>query len=178
MDTAGSILRYTERARAPCALVVAIILGAASALGGCDRVRNSGTSIGPSRNAIPTEVPQVPSGAEMATAKTAFDTGNFGFAARYFQMAMEVLPNDLDACLGLAASYDWLYRFDLSDQIYGTCKEINGDSFSYYNNVGFSHLMRGEYGKASVHLSQARALRPGDPVVETNLRILRDASEG
>ena len=130
------------------------------------------------RKDLPPTVPDVPSGQELVAARTAFETGNFGFSARYFEQALRAAPDDMEACLGLAASYDWLYRFDLADPVYGTCRKIDEDNFLYFNNVGFSHLLRGELGKASVNFSQAGALRPGHPVVETNMKILRDASDG
>ena len=152
---------------------LAVLTAALATIGGC-----SSTAIEASRNVLPAEVPSVPAGTELATAKTAFETGNFGYAARYFEMAAESSPENMEACLGLAASYDWLYRFDLSDRTYATCRTIDGETFSYHNNVGFSHILRGEYGKASVSFARANALRPDHPVVETNLRVLRDVSSG
>lgn len=149
------------------------VTAASATLAGC-----STTAPEASRNAIPRDVPAVPAGAELSTAVTAFESGNFGYSARYFKMAAERAPQDMQACLGLAASYDWLYRFDLADRAYADCAEIGQDAFSYHNNLGFSYLLRGEYGKASVSFARARALRPGDPVVQTNLRILRDATSG
>lgn len=130
------------------------------------------------RTAIPHSVPEVPAGTEFATALMAFESGNFGYSARYFEMAAEAAPEDMEACLGMAASYDWLYRFDLADRAYSDCREIEADNFFYHNNVGFSYLLRGEYGRASVSFAQADAIRPGDPVIATNLRILRDATSG
>ena len=127
---------------------------------------------------LPTDVPAVPAGMELATAKTAFETGNFGYAARYFEMAAKTAPESMEVCLGLAASYDWLYRFDLSRPAYSTCSDIDGNAFAYHNNLGFSHLLQGEYGAASVSFARANALRPNHPVVQTNLRILRDVSPG
>ena len=121
---------------------------------------------------IPSSVPSVRAGTELATAKTNFETGNFGYAARYFEMALKASPSSNEACLGLAASYDWLHRFDLADNTYGKCRKIGGETFIYHNNIGFSYYLRGEYDKASVNLAQAQALQPGHPVVENNLRIL------
>ena len=131
-----------------------------------------------SRKALPTHVPSVPAGSELATAKTSYEAGNFGFAARYFEKALRSSPKNMEACLGLAGSYDWLYRFDLADKTYANCRRIGGETYAYHNNIGFSYYLRGEYGRASVSLAQARRLRPGHPVIETNLRILRDASSG
>ena len=121
---------------------------------------------------IPSSVPSVRPGTELPTAKTNFETGNFGYAARYFEMALKASPGSMEACLGLAASYDWLHRFDLADRTYGQCRTIGGETFIYHNNIGFSYYLRGEYDKASINLAQARALQPGHPVVENYLRIL------
>lgn len=162
---------YSRFGLEPCG--VAVLTAMLVTLAGC-----SSTAIEASRNALPTSVPTIPEGTELATAKTAFESGNFGYAARYFEMAAENTPTSMEACLGLAASYDWLYRFDLSDPVYDTCRQIDAESYSYHNNMGFSHLLRGEYGKASVSFARADALRPSHPVVRTNLRILRDASSG
>lgn len=152
---------------------VGLIAMIAAVLVGCSSI-----DTGKSRDTLPKDVPDVPASSRMEVARTAFDTGNFGFAARYYEMAMQTAPTDMVACLGLAASYDWLYRFDLSDPVYSACGRIDGDKFLYHNNVGFSHLLRGDLGKAAASLAQANSLRPGHPVVATNLRILRDASNG
>lgn len=130
------------------------------------------------RQALPASVPSVPAGAELSTAKTSYEAGNFGYAARYFEKALKAQPRNMEACLGLAGSYDWLYRFDLADKTYAGCRKIGGETFAYHNNIGFSYILRGEYGRASVSLAQARRLQPGHPVIENNLRILRDASSG
>ena len=121
---------------------------------------------------LPSSVPSVPPGTELSTAKTNFEAGSFGYAARYFEMALNASPASSEACLGLAASYDWLHRFDLADNTYDKCRKIGGETFIYHNNIGFSYYLRGEYDKASENLAQAQALQPGHPVVENNLRIL------
>lgn len=154
-------------------MAFAVLTAGLATIAGC-----GSTAIEASRNAIPRSVPNVPPGAELSTAMTAFESGNFGYSAKYFEMAAKKSPQDMTACLGMAASYDWLYRFDLSDRAYGTCRKIAKDAFSYHNNIGFSYLLRGDYGKASVSFARAREIRPNDPVVETNLRILRDAASG
>ena len=134
---------------------------------GCDS-----TSMEATRLSLPTDVPEVPAGAELRAARSAFEAGNFGYAARYF----EQVEGDAEACLGLAASYDWLYRFDLADRAYERCAEIGGETFAYENNRGFSYLLRGESGKAAARFARAMAIRPDDPTVRTNLRILGDAA--
>lgn len=154
-------------------LVLVIMTAGLTTVLGC-----GSTAIEASRNAIPRTVPEVPPGAELSTAITAFESGNFGYSAKYFEMASERAPGDVTACLGMAASYDWLYRFELADDAYGTCSKIAKDSFSYHNNLGFSYLLRGDYGKASVSFAKANQLKPNEAVIETNLRILRDATSG
>lgn len=167
-------MRLSGRSGSKCrTLAFGALMAGLATLAGC-----GATGVEASRNAIPRSVPDVPSGAELATAMTAFESGNFGYAAKYFEMAARRSPRDMQACLGMAASYDWLYRFDLADRAYGTCRRIGKDAFSYHNNMGFSYLLRGDYGRASVSFARAREIRPNDPVVETNLRILRDAASG
>ncbi|MCF3972584.1 tetratricopeptide repeat protein [Paracoccus salsus] len=162
--------RDSRRASRSRALVLMVGIVAAT---GC----TEGNVASP-RQSIPATVPSVPKGSELATARTSYDAGNFGFAARYFEMALKASPADMEACLGLAGSYDWLHRFDLADRTYAKCRRIGGETFAYHNNIGFSYYLRGDYGLAAVSLAQARRLQPGHPVIETNLRILRDASSG
>src|SRR5438270_7866750 len=45
-----------------------------------------------------------------------FKKGSYGIAQRYFREAVEKAPEDAEAWIGLAASYDRLRRFDLADQ--------------------------------------------------------------
>lgn len=158
---------------APRGRARAFLAGAIFLVASCTQ---SGTATTP--KALPAQVPGVPAGAELATAKTSYEAGNFGYAARYFEKALKASPRDMDACLGLAGSYDWLYRFDLADKTYAKCRAIGGETYAYHNNLGFSYYLRGDYGRAGVSLAQARRLQPGNPVIETNLRILRDASSG
>jgi Flp pilus assembly protein TadD len=153
--------------------VLFLVVAALAATAGCDS-----TSAVNAKKPIPASVPSVARGTEFATAKTAFEAGSFGYAARYFEMALEAAPRSMDACLGLAASYDWLSRFTEADKTYGKCRTIGGETVAYHNNRGFSYLLRGEHGLASVSLAQAQALSPDNPTVANNLRILRDVSSG
>jgi Flp pilus assembly protein TadD len=145
-----------------CACVIATLAGCGSA------------SVEATRLSLPASVPDVPQGTEIRAARSAFEAGNFGYAVRYFEQAAE----SEEACLGLAASYDWLYRFDMADRTYDRCGDIAGEGFAYHNNRGFSYLLRGDTAKAAASFGRAQALRPSSPVVRTNLRILRDAASG
>lgn len=149
--------------------LVLVCICATVTLAGCGATAPEAT-----RLALPASVPDVAPGGEIEAARKAFAAGNFGYAARYFENA----EKGAEACLGLAASYDWLYRFDLADPAYDRCARATGESFAYHNNRGFSYLLRGDTDRAAASFERARALRPGDAVIRTNLRILRDAVQG
>src|SRR5271154_4721848 len=58
--------------------------------------------------------------------KKYFRSNNFGLAEKSFQTAAEKHPNDAEAWVGLAASYDRLHRFDLADRAYAEAVRIVG----------------------------------------------------
>lgn len=154
-----------------------LITALLGAVGGCD-TQTGGKAARGTAKIIPQNIPDVPTGTELAVARQNFNSGNFGFSARYFEKAFAAAPKDMSACLGIAASYDWMYEFGAADRAYAKCGKIDKNSFHYNNNLGFSHILRGDYAKATALLARASQLRPGDPLVETNLRILRDATSG
>src|SRR5580698_3725351 len=55
---------------------------------------------------------------DLSRAKRYFRSNNFGLAEKSFRTAVEKHPNDAEAWVGLAASYDRLRRFDLADRAY------------------------------------------------------------
>ena len=63
---------------------------------------------------LPDAVPPVPAGAELEVAKQHFRTGNFGYAARYYEEAVAEGGGSAEEWLGLAAAYDRLRQFDLA----------------------------------------------------------------
>lgn len=171
MSRCGVVVRLKLKLIRGRRTAVFLLAFAATTVVGC-----TATEVGVSRNELPRSVPSVAPGSELSAALSAYEKGNFGYSAKYFEMAAEKSPRNMTACLGMAASYDWLYRFDLADQAYSTCNRIEGNSFSYHNNKGFSYLLRGDYDKASASFNRAKQIRPNDPVVETNLKVLRDAA--
>ena len=125
--------------------------------------------------ALPDAVPPVPAGAELEVAKRNFRAGNFGHAARYYEQAVAIDPDNAEAWLGLAAAYDRLRRFDLADRAYAEAAARAGGTAAYHNNVGFSYLLRGEAGKARRSFEHALALAPDSVTIRNNLELLRDA---
>lgn len=105
-------------------------------------------------------------------AKTQFRSENYGNAGALFYKATRLAPNDGVAWLGLAASCDRIRRFDLADLAYGRAYRLLGATPEYYNNVGYSYLLRGKLQEARANFLKAYELAPNDPTVANNLKLL------
>ncbi|PBB39559.1 tetratricopeptide repeat protein [Mesorhizobium sp. WSM3868] len=105
-------------------------------------------------------------------AKTQFRSENYGNAGALFYKATRLAPNDGVAWLGLAASCDRIRRFDLADLAYGRAYRLLGATPEYYNNVGYSYLLRGKLQEARTNFLKAYELAPNDPTVANNLKLL------
>lgn len=126
--------------------------------------------------ALPLAVPPVPDDGALGLAQQHFHAGNFGYAARYFEQAVSLHPQDGEAWLGLAAAYDRLRRFDLADRAYAEAARLEGQTVPYLNNVGYSRLMRGELGAARRSFMQALAMDPQNATILNNLKLLDRAA--
>jgi Flp pilus assembly protein TadD len=105
-----------------------------------------------------------------------FRNNDFGYSATLYKRAAELSPKDARAFVGLGASYDRLRRFDLSDRVYETLVRLTGGTAQYFNNVGYSYLLRGNLTAALTNFRKARALDPNNVVVANNLQILANAT--
>jgi Flp pilus assembly protein TadD len=146
----------------------------ASILSGCSSL---GGSFGETAAALP-EPPQlqfVAADEVLPDARNSFQQHNYGYSAAYYKRALELTPNDEEALVGLAASYDRLRRFDLSDRVYAQLLVVDGGTSQYYNNVGYSYMLRGNLVAARQSFLKARDLDPTSQVVANNLALL-DAS--
>ncbi|MFC4172908.1 tetratricopeptide repeat protein [Microvirga sp. GCM10011540] len=123
---------------------------------------------------MPATVKDYPDAEVLSVAKRQFAEGNFGHAARYYERAVEVTPNHPEAWLGLAASYDRVRRFDLADRAYREASRFVSDRPEYYNNIGYSYLLRGDVIKARSNFLRAYELDPSNITVNNNLELLRD----
>jgi Flp pilus assembly protein TadD len=123
---------------------------------------------------LPTTVEKYPDDEVLRVAKAEFAAGKYGHAARYYERAVEITPNDGEAWLGLAASYDRIRRFDLADRAYREAARYVGGQAEYYNNIGYSYLLRGDLLKARSSFLRARELDPSNVTVNNNLELLRD----
>jgi len=109
---------------------------------------------------------------DLSLGKKYFRSADFGLAERHFRKAVELHPRDLEAWVGLAASYDRLRRFDLADRAYEQAMKIAGPTPELLNNIGYSYMLRGDYRRARETLLQAQAQDPGNPYIRNNLELL------
>ncbi|TPN28215.1 tetratricopeptide repeat protein [Mesorhizobium sp. B2-3-3] len=108
----------------------------------------------------------------VAEAKNQFRAENYGNAGALFLKATRLAPDDGVAWLGLAACSDRIHRFDLADRAYGRAFKLIGPTPEYYNNVGYSYLLRGKLQDARTNFLKAYELAPNDPTVANNLKLL------
>jgi Tfp pilus assembly protein PilF len=107
--------------------------------------------------------------------KKYFRSNNFGMAEQSFRTAVQNHPNDAEAWVGLAASYDRLHRFDLADRAYAQAIHIIGPTAEILNDQGFSYMLRGDYVRAHKKLQEAQAKDPANPYVQANLQLLEES---
>jgi Flp pilus assembly protein TadD len=108
----------------------------------------------------------------VAEAKNQFRQENYGNSGALFLKAVQLAPNDGEAWMGLGASCDRIRRFDLSDKAYQQASRLVGGTPAYYNNVGYSYLLRGKLQEARQNFLKAYELAPNDPTVANNLKLL------
>ena len=112
----------------------------------------------------------------IAEARKHFRNENYGHSAALYKRAVELAPNNTEAYVGLGASYDRLRRFDLSDRVYAAMHKLSGDTAQYYNNVGYSYMLRGNLREALQSFRRARAIDPDNVVVANNLQLLANVA--
>jgi tetratricopeptide (TPR) repeat protein len=113
---------------------------------------------------------------DLQKGKRYFRANNFGLAEKSFRTAVEKHPNDAEAWVDLASSYDRLHRFDLADRAYGQAIRLIGPTPEILNDQGFSYMLRGDYARARQKLLAAQARDPGNPYVHANLELLQESS--
>ena len=144
------------------------------ALAGCSQMDPSVTDgeIVPNGAALTGEAAEPLSQSPIRRAFEAYRRGDFGLAERNFRAAVEHNPRDAKAWIGLAASYDQLRRFELADRAYGKAIQLSGETVQILNNQGYSLLLRGDLKAAQAKFANANRLRPGDPTVANNMKLM------
>jgi Flp pilus assembly protein TadD len=165
---------------AAAAGMLLVLLAGCQTNGGDDVVRTNEpskgdvTSFGDAFDGLKTvgDVEYYASDQAVAEAKNQFRAENYGNAGALFFKATQLAPNDGGAWMGLAASCDRIHRFDLADRAYGRAFKLVGATPEYYNNLGYSYLLRGKLQDARTNFLKAYELAPNDPTVANNLKLL------
>jgi len=113
---------------------------------------------------------------DLSIGKAYFRAANYGMAEKHFRRAVEQHPNDAEAWLDLAASYDHLKRFDLADRAYAQAIGLAGPKIQILNNQGYSYMLRGDNARAWKKLEEARRRDPGNTYVLSNLKLLEQST--
>ncbi len=104
-----------------------------------------------------------------------FKERNYGKAYAIFKKAVEVFPKDPNAWLGYAASADMIGRFDNADKGYRQLANMIPNTPQYLNNLGYSHLLRGDLVIARRYFLKAYEIDPDNDVTANNLELLRNS---
>jgi len=146
-------------------------------LTGCNTFGLAG-AFGETPAALPVtpEVQFLPSDQALALAKTHFGQADYGYSANLYQRVVDLNPKDPEGYFGLAASYDRLGRFDLSDRVYAQLYRMVGGTVQYYNNIGYSYVLRGNRAAAQASFAKAAQLEPDNAVVADNLQLLNSGA--
>jgi Flp pilus assembly protein TadD len=153
-------------------LVVASI---ATGLAACETVSGASTAqdVAATSTASPAlELAYIPSNEPFRLGLQHFSRGNYGLAERYFRDVVEKDPNNADAWIGLAGSYDNIRRFDLADRAYRMAIRLSGETPQILNNMGYSYILRGQYAVARKYIMNAYAREPADPTIIANVALI------
>jgi Flp pilus assembly protein TadD len=116
-------------------------------------------------------------GDDLSLGKRHYREQNYGLAEQHFRRAVEKLPRDGEAWLGLAASYDRLRRYDLADRAYKEALSIYGSRPEVLNNIGYSFLLRGDLRKARQKFTEAQSKDPENPTIANNIALVDQAAK-
>ncbi|MEM7693731.1 MAG: tetratricopeptide repeat protein [Pseudomonadota bacterium] len=122
-------------------------------------------------------IDRLPNAELVATGKLYFRDRDYGNAQAAYQKAVEIYPENAEAWLGLAASYDQLRRFDQSKLAYKRLHALVGGTSAFYNNRGFSLLLQSDVRGAITAFKTALRIDPTNQVAENNLELIRQLSE-
>lgn len=111
----------------------------------------------------------------MASANLQFKNKNYGKSYALYKRSVELFPEDPAAWLGYAASSDMIARFDNADKAYRILSGMIGTRPEYYNNLGYSQLLRGDLVKARRYFLKAYELDPKNDVTANNLDLLKNS---
>jgi Flp pilus assembly protein TadD len=109
---------------------------------------------------------------DLKLGKEHFRNGNFGLSEKHFRQAVEQSQDNLEAVIGLAASYDQLGRFDLADRLYTEAMRLSGGSAAVLNNRGYSYYLRRDFKRARTDFQAALRKDPQNAMAQRNMALL------
>lgn len=98
-----------------------------------------------------------------------------GLAIRHFRNALNRQPDSVAAMNGMAACYDTMKRFDLSERFYRAALVQNPRSVQTLNNLGYSYYLQNKPDLAVGYLQEAKRLAVQNPLVENNVQLAETA---
>ena len=157
--------------------VLVVCTACLAALAGCKTSEETTGSVAGMRDDTPSSTGlsgEDPKG-DLELGRRHYRENSFGLAEQHFRRAVEKGPNDVQAWIGLAASYDKLKRFDLADRAYAQAIRLVGTTSEILNNQGYSYMLRGDRQKARRTLLVAQAKDPENPYIQNNLNMLAES---
>ena len=169
------IVNYLKNLR----LQHALILSLAILLSGCTTASLTGSSAFGGKRLEVADISDKGSytaAGALTEAQGHFRNNSFGYSAAFYKRVVELSPKDPKGYVGLGASYDMLGRFELADRVYKAMHKLTGGTAQYYNNVGYSQMLRGNLNAAYGNFKKAQAIDPDSVVTANNLQLLADAA--
>jgi Flp pilus assembly protein TadD len=109
---------------------------------------------------------------DVKLAQQHFKESDYGLSEKLFRKVVAENPNDINALMGLAASYDQLGRFDLAERAYMSLFKIVGRSPKLVSNYGFSHYLRGNKEQALELFKEAGKTLPKNNKINANIKLV------
>jgi Flp pilus assembly protein TadD len=156
--------------------VVALAMAAAVLLAGCSSIGSSSFGGNQLKVAEIKNIGDYTADTALSEARAHFRNNDFGYSAALYKRVVELSPKDPQGYVGLGASYDRLQRFDQADRVYASLYAISGGTAQYYNNVGYSYMLRGNLSAALTNFRKAQKLDPDNIVVANNLQMITQSA--
>ena len=112
---------------------------------------------------------------DLSLGKRHYREQNYGLAEQHFRRAVEKLPRDGEAWLGLAASYDRLRRYELADRAYAkrSRSSVRARSAQQYRLLVPAARRPAQARQKFV---EAQAKDPENPTIANNIALVDEAA--
>jgi Flp pilus assembly protein TadD len=155
---------------------IALAMAAGVLLAGCSSIGSSTFGGNQLKVAEISNIGDYTADTALSEAKAHFRNNDFGYSAALYKRVVELSPKNPQGYVGLGASYDRLQRFDQADRVYASLYAISGGTAQYYNNVGYSYMLRGNLSAAVSNFRKAQKLDPDNVVIANNLQLITNSS--